>query len=180
MRSNVINIFNGLKSRVGNIFAGIRNAIVKPVETAKNSIKKIVNAIKGFFNFKISWPKIPLPHFSIKPSGWKIGDLLKGSIPTLGIRWYAKGGIMTKPTLFGGGEAGNEAILPLDGFYNYLDDKLSSINNNINIDYDKLSESVIKGLKHVKINMDGKEVGKILDKRSGQAISYLERGLIID
>lgn len=39
---------------------------------------------------------------------------------------------MTQPTIFGarnntllaGGEAGQEAILPLDNFYNYLDSKL--------------------------------------------------------
>lgn len=180
IKSNAINIFNGLKSKVGSIFNGIKSAIVKPVETAKNNIKKIINAIKGFFKFKISWPKIPLPHFSIRPSGWSIGDLVKGKIPSLSVKWYAKGGIMTEPTLFGGGEAGNEAILPLDGFYNYLDDKLNRINNDTNIDYDKLSESIIKGLKHVKINMDGKEVGKITDKRSGQMISFIERGLIIE
>lgn len=180
IKSNVINIFNGLKSKVTSIFNGIKSAIVKPVETAKNSIKKIINTIKGFFNFKITWPKIPLPHFSIKPSGWSIGDLVKGKIPSLSVKWYAKGGIMTEPTLFGGGEAGNEAILPLDGFYNYLDDKLNGINNDVIIDYDKLSESIIKGLKHVKINMDGKEVGKITDKHSGQMISFIERGLILE
>ena len=180
LRSNVINIFNGLKSRVGSIFNGIRSAIVKPVETAKNTMRRLVDAIKGFFHFKISWPHIPLPHFSISPAGWSVGDLLKGKIPSLGIKWYAKGGIMTEPTLFGGGEAGNEAILPLDGFYKYLDDKLSSINNNINIDYNELSEAIIKGLKHVKIDMDGKEVGKILDKRSGRLISFIERGVNLE
>ena len=65
-----------------------------------------------------------MPHFSVKPSGWKFGDLLKGSIPKLGIEWYAKAMnnpmVMTKPTIFGynpetgqlqgGGEAGSEMI----------------------------------------------------------------------
>ena len=63
-----------------------------------------------------------MPHFSISPSGWKIGDLLKGSIPRLSISWYAEGGILDNPMLFGmlggnllgGGEAGQEAVLPLD------------------------------------------------------------------
>ena len=43
-------------------------------------------------------------------------------MPSISIEWYAKGGIMTKPTIFGangnnlmvGGEAGNEAVLPLN------------------------------------------------------------------
>ena len=66
-------------------------------------------------------PHVPLPHFSISPSGWKVSDLLKGSIPSLSVNWYAKGGIMTSPTLFGGGEAGAEAIVPLDPFWKRLD-----------------------------------------------------------
>lgn len=45
---------------------------------------------------------------------------------------------MTSPTMFGfsgntahvGGEAGPEAILPLNGFYKHLDKKLESSNNN--------------------------------------------------
>ena len=44
------------------------------------------------------------------------------------IAWYKTGGIMTDPTIFGmagktalaGGEAGPEAILPLEGFYRRL------------------------------------------------------------
>ena len=72
----------------------------------------------------ISFPKIKLPHFSVSPSGWEIGDLLKGSIPKLKIDWYAEAMrnpmIMTKPTVFGydagtgkllgGGEAGSEVV----------------------------------------------------------------------
>lgn len=43
-------------------------------------------------------------------------------------QYHARGGIMTSPTVFHiGGEAGAEAILPLDGFYNYLDSKLDTI-----------------------------------------------------
>lgn len=99
-----------------------------PVNTAKNAINSAINAIKGFFNFSISWPHIPLPHFSISPAGWQIGDLLKGSIPSLGISWYAKGGVMTSPTIFGysgnnllaGGEAGPEAIAPVDILQDYI------------------------------------------------------------
>jgi hypothetical protein len=65
-----------------------------------------------------------MPRFAVSPSGWKIGDLLKGSIPRLSISWYAeamrKPMIMDKPTIFGynpatgslmgGGEAGSEVV----------------------------------------------------------------------
>ncbi|HET3963119.1 TPA: phage tail tape measure protein, partial [Streptococcus pneumoniae] len=69
----------------------------------------------------ISWPHIPLPHFYVSGSANPL-DWLSQGVPSIGIEWYAKGGIMTKPTIFGmngnnimvGGEAGNEAVLPLN------------------------------------------------------------------
>lgn len=106
---------------VQGVFNGIVNAIRNPMQTAQSVVNGAINAIKGFFNFRISWPHIPMPHFTISPSGWQVGDLLHGSIPSLGVSFYAQGGIMTSPTLFGfngnnamvGGEAGDEAILPV-------------------------------------------------------------------
>ena len=35
--------------------------------------------------------------------------------------WYAKGGIFDSPTVAGIGEAGPEAVVPLDKFWNKLD-----------------------------------------------------------
>lgn len=102
---------------------GIKDAITTPIEKAKAKVKNIIDTIKGFFNFRISFPHIPMPHFSIKPSGWDIGDLLKGKLPKLAISWYAKamddGMILDSPTIFGyqngkflgGGEAGSETVV---------------------------------------------------------------------
>ena len=92
-----------------------------PIETLKQKVSDIVEKIKGFFKFNISLPHIKLPHFAIKPAGWKIGDLLKGSIPSLGISWYAKGGLVNNATLIGAGEKGAEAILPLKPFWAKMD-----------------------------------------------------------
>lgn len=154
-----------IKAKAASIWSGISNTINEKINKAKDSVKKGIDAIKGFFNFKFSWPKLPVPHFSINPPGWKIGDLMKGSIPSLGVRWYAKGAIMTQPTLFGGGEAGPEAVLPLNGFYSYLDRKLSTLNiGSETIDYDRLTKSVINGFKEVGIYMSDKQVGKLVSK----------------
>lgn len=125
----VSNVFDGLKNTVSSIWNGIKDAITNPLETAKGVIKGIVDAIKGFFSFSITWPKIPMPHFSINPAGWEIGDLLKGKIPSLGVDWFANGGILTKPTVFGqngnslmvGGEAGKEAVAPLSDLMAYVE-----------------------------------------------------------
>jgi hypothetical protein len=115
IKNNAVNAFNSLKTIVSNIWNGIKLAITHPVETALVLIKTIVGKIKSLFSgLKISIPHIKLPHFSIQPPGWKIGDLLQGKIPKLGINWYKTGGIFTSPSVIGVGEAGAEAVVPID------------------------------------------------------------------
>lgn len=130
IKETAVSTWNAIKNTASSVWNGIKSAIVSPINAAKEKVKSVIDAIKGFFNFSIKWPKIPMPHFHISPSGWKIGDLLKGSIPRLGIEWYAKGGILTRPTLFGvdsasgklmaGGEAGREAVAPIDTLTGYV------------------------------------------------------------
>ena len=125
IKNTTSSVFNGIKTTASNAWNDIKDKITKPIEKARDTIKGIVDKIKGFFSgMKISIPEIKMPHFSVSPSGWKIGDLLQGSIPKLGIEWYAKAMsepmIMTKPTIFGyngatgelmgGGEAGSEVV----------------------------------------------------------------------
>lgn len=109
--------WDNIKSTASRVWDGIKSAITSPIETARDTISGIIDRIKGFFNFDISWPHIPMPHFGITPEGWKIGDLLKGSIPKLGIEWYAKGGVFDEASVIGVGEAGREAVVPLQGSY---------------------------------------------------------------
>lgn len=121
--------FQMLKARVSTIFNAVKNAITHPIETAKNVLKRIVEKIKNFFKFKVPKPHVPLPHFSIKPAGWSLKDLLKGKIPSLGIKWYAQGGIFDSPTIAGIGEAGPEAVVPLNKLWDKLDN-IAAANNN--------------------------------------------------
>lgn len=135
-KETVINVFNTVKSTIGNVvnnikttvtntFNKVKTAMTSPIEKARDTIKGIIDKIKGFFSgLKLQFPSIKLPHFGISPAGWKIGDLLKGSIPKLSIDWYAKAMqnpmVMTQPTVFGydsatgqlmgGGEAGAEVV----------------------------------------------------------------------
>ena len=120
--STLSGVWNGISSTASGIWNAIKDTIGGAIDGAKNLVGNAIDAIKGFFNFKFEWPHIPLPHFhvsgSINPLDWIKG---KG-LPSFGIEWYAKGGILTKPTAFGmngnslmvGGEAGKEAVLPLN------------------------------------------------------------------
>ena len=130
IKTSIVTTWDNIKTSAVNTFNAIKTAITHPIETAMNIIKGIVNKIKSFFNFKVSLPHIKLPHFSIKPPGWKLGDLLKGSIPSLGIDWYAKGGVFTNPSVIGVGEAGDEAVLPLDTFWRKMDRMADAVASN--------------------------------------------------
>ncbi|WP_159720589.1 phage tail tape measure protein [Streptococcus halichoeri] len=121
IRSTVSNILNGISNTVSSVWNGVKNTISSAINGAKDAVSNAINAIKNLFNFQIRWPHIPLPHFRVSGSANPL-DWLKGGIPRISIDWYAKGGILTKPTAFGvngnslmvGGEAGKEAVLPLN------------------------------------------------------------------
>lgn len=131
--TTIVTVASGAVSKIKTVFGKVKDALTHPFETAKDIIKGIIDKIKGFFNFSVKSPHIPMPHFAISPSGWKVGDLLKGTIPKLKIDWYAKGGIFNSPTIAGIGEAGSEAVVPLDKFWDKLDKLSGGTNIVINI-----------------------------------------------
>lgn len=121
IKDTVSNVLNGISGTVSSVWEGIKSTISGAINGARDAVSSAIEAIKGLFNFNISWPHIPLPHFYVSGSANPL-DWLSQGVPSIGIEWYAKGGIMTKPTIFGmngnnmmvGGEAGNEAVLPLN------------------------------------------------------------------
>ena len=167
VKTYIINPIRSAYSTVSSIFSSIYNTISSKINAAKDAVGNAINRMKSFFNFSWSLPKIKLPHFSVSGSF----SLNPPSVPSFGISWYAKGGIMTQPTLFGGGEAGDEAILPLNSFYNYLDDKLDTMARNTAIDYDRMGEAMVDALNGIGMYMDSKKVGRLTSKPVQEDIS---------
>lgn len=117
----VVEKFTALKDKVSEIFGKIKDAMLAPIEKARDLIKGIIDKIKSFFDFKFKLPHIKLPHFGIQPPGWRLSDLLEGIIPTLGIDWYAKGGIFKSPQVIGVGDSPSpEAVVPIDKLQNMI------------------------------------------------------------
>ena len=118
IKSMVTGAFNGLKGTVSAIWNGIKTAITHPIQTAVGLVRSAISTIKGIINgahFKL--PHIKLPHFKI--SG-KL-SLTPPSVPHVSVSWYKTGGIFDNPSLIGVGEAGPEAVVPLDKLWNKLD-----------------------------------------------------------
>ena len=123
IRQKVVGAFNDMKASVASVWNGVKNTISEKINAAKDTISGFVNKIKGMFSgIKITFPHVPIPHFSIQPPGWKLGDLVKGKIPSLKVETFAKamqsGRILRGATIFGeqdgkllqGGEAGAEVV----------------------------------------------------------------------
>lgn len=169
--SNVIsNVWNTIKSVTSSVWNGIKSAIEGPINAAKDAVSRGINAIKNLFNFKISWPHIPLPHFKISGSF----NPLKGKVPSIGIDWYAKGGILTRPTVFGmngnnlmvGGEAGKEAVAPLSDLMDYVRQAVAEQNQESLIMFNQMVELLaIIAQKDNNIYVDGDNLTNVLSKR---------------
>lgn len=97
-----------------------------------STIRGAVDKIKGFFDFDWELPKIKLPHFKTSGSF----SLVPPRVPTITVDWYANGGILNRPTVFAqngntlmaGGEAGPEAVLPIELLKTYLNEEISKNN----------------------------------------------------
>jgi len=114
IRDTMSGAWNAIKNVTTTIWNGIKSAIETPINAARNSVKGAIDAIAGFFrNLKIPEIKIPhikLPHFEITGKF----SLNPPQIPKLGVNWYASGGIFSSPSVIGVGEAGAEAVVPIE------------------------------------------------------------------
>lgn len=90
-------LWNGVKSVASTVWGGIKDAILAPIRAIKNGIQGIIDKLREFFSF--NGKKVKLPN-------------IKGKTPAL--KWYAKGGVFNSPSIIGVGEAGPEAVIPLD------------------------------------------------------------------
>lgn len=156
IKAKAVELWSNLKAT----FQKIGDAIMKPINAAKDFVKGVIDKIKSFFSFKIELPKIKLPHFAITPKGWKLGDLLKGSIPKLGIEWYAKamnnGVMFDRPTVLptadglkGFGEAGREIVIGQNSLMSMIRQATATSGVQVNVvvngnvdNYDALAETI--------------------------------------
>ncbi|WP_255286945.1 DUF2207 domain-containing protein [Bacillus toyonensis] len=116
------NLYNSAKEK----FDAAKRNIIDPIKEAVGKVEEFIGKIKGFFeglNLKIPKPEMPLlPHFSLQTSTKNVLGKDVTYPSGVNIDWRAKGGIFTKPTIFGmnggnlqgAGEAGPEAVLPLN------------------------------------------------------------------
>ncbi len=136
--------FSEMANTVLQKFSVIGDKITSTFTKCRDTIHGIVEKIKGFFDFEWKLPEIKLPHFSIDGQF----SLDPPSMPHIGVEWYANGGVMNSPTAFGinpangkvmaGGEAGAEAIAPIETLKQYIREAVGE-NNSAEKMYDAIT-----------------------------------------
>lgn len=103
---------------IKSTFADFKDGVFQTFQDIFDKIKGIWDSLGELFQAGFD---IKLPHISVSGGVAPYGIGGQGSLPKFNIDWYANGGILTNPTIFGmqngrflgGGEAGAEAVLPL-------------------------------------------------------------------
>lgn len=108
----------GILSMVNDKMNSVKDKFNEKMDAIQEKVNNAIEKIKSLFGIDFPTPKIKLPHIKIDGSF----SLNPPSAPKISTDWYAEGGIMTRPTIFGaagnkmlgGGEArcrGNTAII---------------------------------------------------------------------
>lgn len=124
--------FKAALKTVKNTFNDIKNAIGDKMDAARDKVSGIIKKIKGFFPLNIGkiFSNLKIPKISVSGGKAPFGIAGKGKLPSFNVKWNAEGAVLTKPTIFGmsgntlmgGGEAGPEAVAPIDTLQAYIRD----------------------------------------------------------
>lgn len=102
--------WNDIKDALKEIPNWFKNLFNDAMDNAKSAVQSGVDALKSIFDFEWHLPKLELPHINIT-GGFSLNP---PSFPSFDISWYARGGVFNSPSIIGVGEAGQEAVMPLE------------------------------------------------------------------
>lgn len=151
-------IITGMKSGLDNNWGSLTSVLAKLPKRIKNNVPSLYDVgqyVIGTFKRGFQSISIPLPHIGWDWNGGKIkvGNI-SFSLPRFKVSWYAKGGILDGAQLFGragntmlgGGEAGKEAVLPLERNTEWMDTLADRVRLNLmNQDYGQ--DSIVDGVR---------------------------------
>ena len=155
---------------VSDGFADMAHEIGSSMKQAETSVIVGVGKLRSALHTKLKGPDIAVPHFSMS------GDFNAKTkqVPSVSVQWYAKGAVFDNatiiPTLYGlkgVGEAGPEAVAPVDVLQNYV---AAAVMQSVpQIDYDLLGEKVAEAVSRMDmtVEMDGREFGRAVRRVSG-------------
>lgn len=109
--------FEMIRSSSNNSFSDVKNNITNSMSEAYRNVANYISSIKSLFDNFDATLRVKIPHFHMEGKF----DLNTMQVPRVGVNYFAKGGIVDRATLGVVGEAGKEAIVPLENNTRGLD-----------------------------------------------------------
>ena len=114
----LLTTITGTWDSIKEVFNSFKDGIFETFTNIYDKIKEVWDNLGAMFEAGFD---LKLPHITVSGGKAPYGIGGQGSLPKFDVEWYANGGILTSPTIFGmqgghflgGGEAGAEAVLPL-------------------------------------------------------------------
>ena len=101
--------FNYISNTANSTFIKIRDSISRNIAIARDNVSSHLNSIAYMFKNFNATLKVKIPHFYM--TGQFNAETRE--VPRVGVNYFAKGGIVDRATLGIIGEAGREAVIPL-------------------------------------------------------------------
>lgn len=159
--------WNAIKSDAVKIWNAVKNAIVSPIMTAYATVKAVINKIKSVFNAIKLKLDLKLPHLSVHGGSPPFGIGGKGSLPKFDVKWYKTGGIFNNASVIGVGEAGTEAVVPLDKLWSQMDNMFEKNNSQQAIMLGQIvqlmKEMLYISQQPTRIKMNDRELGRLIN-----------------
>lgn len=137
-------------NRIVNIFSRIPREISSSL--GDNMYYAGRNAAVSFAN-GISSVHIPMPHISVDANTWSNGSGYSYRMSS-SVNWYKSGGLFGVPSVIGVGEAGKEAVLPLENkrTMSMIADSIMSRAPQGSLDQQTIENAVAKGVAMAMMN----------------------------
>lgn len=110
--------FSQMATVTDTTFTQMATKISTTMQSAVSSVQTAVGTMKSAMNFSWSLPHLKVPHVNVSGSF----NLDPPSAPDFNVNWYARGGVFDEPSLIGVGEAGKEAVMPLENNTGWIND----------------------------------------------------------
>ena len=133
------------------------NQLSRTISGMSNSLYRAGKNLMTSFRNGMTSVHIPTPHISMT-FGVSISDGTISTFSRNSVSWYKTGGLFTKATIAGLGEAGKEAVLPLENrrTMNMIADSIMK-NASVGVDEETLTNAVARGVAMAMMNNQGNQ-----------------------
>ena len=143
------NMSKSMSSSLNSFMGTIRSAFGDMYSIGQNAMQNLANGMRSVH--------ISTPHMYMNSSASITGNNASYRWDS-GVNWYAKGGLFSNASVIGVGEAGQEAVLPLENrkaMRNIADSIVNSSNGNMGLSKEELTQAVAQGVAMAMMNNQG-------------------------